>query len=44
MKDWSNQVAFSVLGYDSENCSKHRLIGKVSFHVHKLAKVTFCYI
>lgn len=39
MKDLSNQVVFSVLGYDSENSSKHRLIGKVAFHVHKLVKI-----
>ena len=39
MKDWSNQAVFSVLGYDCENESKHKLIGRVAFHVHKLVKV-----
>ena len=39
MKDWSNQAVFSVLGYDLENENKHRLIGRVAFHVHKLVKV-----
>ena len=41
MKDWSNQAVFSVLGYNTENQNKHRLIGKVAFHVHKLVKVRF---
>lgn len=39
MKDWTNQVVFSVVGYDNENSSKHRLIGKVAFHAHKLVKI-----
>ena len=39
MKDCSNQAVFSVLGYDLENENKHRLIGRVAFHVHKLVKV-----
>ena len=39
MKDWSNQAVFSVLGYNHENENKHKLIGKVAFHVHKLVKV-----
>ncbi|XP_028415755.1 C2 calcium-dependent domain-containing protein 6-like [Dendronephthya gigantea] len=39
MKDWSNQAVFSLLGYNDENQNKHRLIGKVAFHVHKLVKI-----
>ena len=39
MKEWSNQAVFSVLGYNHENQNKHKLIGKVAFHVHKLVKV-----
>lgn len=39
MKDWSNQAVFSVLGYNHENENKHKLVGKVAFHVHKLVKV-----
>ncbi|CAB4010900.1 Hypothetical predicted protein, partial [Paramuricea clavata] len=39
MKDWSNQAVFSVLGYNHENENKHKLIGKVAFHVHKLVKI-----
>ena len=39
MKDISNQLIFSVHGYDDENATKHKLIGKVCFHIHKLVKV-----
>ncbi|XP_046841616.1 C2 calcium-dependent domain-containing protein 6-like isoform X3 [Xenia sp. Carnegie-2017] len=39
MKHWSNQIVFSVLGFHKDNKNKLKMIGKVSFHLHKLVKI-----